>query len=517
MALFAGHGGAYGTHGTPRQEPGGLKWGIKTTAQTLRGPTTLAMWEAHLKGTTPLGIIPIREDSTCLWGCIDVDKYGEDLLSVVQDVVRHKFPLVCARSKSGGLRIYLFLLDPQPAGAVQSVLRDMAARLGQADQEIFPKQTAVLEDRGDVGNWMVMPYFGGTYGGKIKEQVGLKRTGSEMTVEEFLRTAESTRLLAKDFDELGRQRTPVRPVAKKVGGKHVEPDEPFGDGPVCLQHLVRAGRIADGRKRALFQMGLYYKRADMAGWQSRIDLANQQYLDLLPSSEVTGIVRSLSKKDYEYTCKEEPMVSHCDAVLCRTRRFGVGIAGEYPTITSITMLETDPPIFFLDVGDQRYEASIEQLYDYNSMLLLFGLKGKVYRMMKRDAWLATITEPMEKRTTLKAPPDTGRRGHFAEVLEDLLVNRWRGEHREDLLRGKPWEDEEGGFHYFRLQDLQRLLVREGVRDISRPQMMRLLQELQGEPAKLKVKTKTIDVWRVPRASVTEDPELPLPKPKGGPI
>src|SRR6185369_3743322 len=83
MALFAGHGGAYGTHATPTQAPGSLKWEIKRTARTHRGPTTARMWEDHLSGVKPLGIIPIREDDTCGWACIDVDAYDVDLLPIV--------------------------------------------------------------------------------------------------------------------------------------------------------------------------------------------------------------------------------------------------------------------------------------------------------------------------------------------------------------------------------------------------------------------------------------------------
>ena len=35
------------------------------------------LWEKHLQGEGPaLGIIPITEDNTCRWGCIDIDEYN---------------------------------------------------------------------------------------------------------------------------------------------------------------------------------------------------------------------------------------------------------------------------------------------------------------------------------------------------------------------------------------------------------------------------------------------------------
>ena len=37
------------------------------------------LWEKHLQGEGPaLGIIPITEDNTCRWGCIDIDEYNFD-------------------------------------------------------------------------------------------------------------------------------------------------------------------------------------------------------------------------------------------------------------------------------------------------------------------------------------------------------------------------------------------------------------------------------------------------------
>jgi hypothetical protein len=523
MALFVGHSGAYGTHGAPTQVPGGLKWEIKTTARTVRGPTTLEMWEDHLRGERPLGIIPIREDSTCLWACIDVDRYDTDLTPIVQRVSAEHLPLVCARSKSGGLRIYLFLSDPQPASAVLSVMRDLAARLGLAECEVFPKQTTVLGERGDVGNWMVMPYFGGTYNGKIKEQVGLKRTGAEMTIGEFLSASEGHRLRAEQFEELGRARTSNQPPPPRAGGSRrgtPEPAVPFGDGPPCLQHLSTQGvGESEGRNATLFMMGSYYKRMDPSGWAERLAQANARWMQPpLAPDEVQGLVRSLAKKDYEYTCKTQPMSSHCDSALCRTRRHGVGTAGEYPQVSGLTVIDADPPIWFLQVGERRYEVGSDDLFDYNRMIMVFGERGHViYRPMKREQWLGVLGEAMTGLNVLPAPQDVGRRGQFHEVLEDMLVNRWRGEHREDLLLGKPWEDEAAQRHYFRLQDLMRLLDREGLRGLTRTQVMRYLEEHGGGPGEMQVKGKTIRVWWVPSSAVVEDPEVPPPKSKGGPV
>ena len=76
---------------------------------------TLDLWQDHVEGKRPLGIIPIREDSTCSWGSIDIDEYDVDALAVVKKIEQMKLPLVPCRSKSGGLHLFLFVTEPVAA------------------------------------------------------------------------------------------------------------------------------------------------------------------------------------------------------------------------------------------------------------------------------------------------------------------------------------------------------------------------------------------------------------------
>ena len=44
---------------------------------------------------------------------------------------------------------------------MQRRLTELSAALGFAGSEIFPKQTTILLDSGDTGNFLNMPYFSG--------------------------------------------------------------------------------------------------------------------------------------------------------------------------------------------------------------------------------------------------------------------------------------------------------------------------------------------------------------------
>src|SRR5262249_50005628 len=149
---------------------------IGGTARTLREPVTLGLWEEHLSGARPLGIVPIRPDGTCWWGSIDVDVYeGHDWTSLIKRVKDAKLRLVPVRSKSGGLHLFAFFIEPVASSTVQTWLRGVASQFGLGRPEIFPKQTEMSEDA--CGNWMCMPYLGTTYEGRLAEQVGLHPDG----------------------------------------------------------------------------------------------------------------------------------------------------------------------------------------------------------------------------------------------------------------------------------------------------------------------------------------------------
>jgi hypothetical protein len=150
MVLFRGSDRAHGTHGRPTPE--GVKASIKSSAQTILRPPTIELWEAHLRGERPLGVIPICADGRCWWGPIDVDKYDIDVIGLVRRV--EGTVLVPCRSKSGGLHLFLFLAEAQPADKVSALLTVMAARQGGwLAPRYSPSSTARRRKRRSATGW----------------------------------------------------------------------------------------------------------------------------------------------------------------------------------------------------------------------------------------------------------------------------------------------------------------------------------------------------------------------------
>ena len=85
------------------------------------------------------------------------------------------------RSKSGGAHLYLFLKQYEQAAVVREYLLEMAVALGHSGCEIFPKQDKILSDRGDVGNFINLPYFDSEY----PQRFCYNKNVEAMTLEEF--------------------------------------------------------------------------------------------------------------------------------------------------------------------------------------------------------------------------------------------------------------------------------------------------------------------------------------------
>ena len=95
---------------------------IEGSVSLIRSPTTVNHWDSHLNGEYGLGIVPIRDDGTVRFGCIDVDDYNVDHQHLENEILHLKLPLIVCRSKSGGAHLYLFLSEDIDAEVVRGQL-----------------------------------------------------------------------------------------------------------------------------------------------------------------------------------------------------------------------------------------------------------------------------------------------------------------------------------------------------------------------------------------------------------
>jgi hypothetical protein len=480
---FSGLNRAYGTTKVIGLREDGKK---KVESRVQRGEPTEDLWEKHLEGEEPsLGIIPITDDNSCRWGCIDVDDFSVDLKVLNSEVYKYELPLITCRSKSGGAHIFIFTSDYVPAAIMRIKLIEVAAKLGLASHEIFPKQTHILTERGDTGNFLNLPYFGGDQ----TTRYSLNIEGKVNTLEQFLDLADKFALTPEAIENLK-----IKSEIKSLQ-----------NGPPCLQHLITEGFPLGTRNNGLFNLGIYAKLSDSDNWETKIEEYNREYLSPpLPATEVLTIIKQLRTKEYNYKCNDQPIASHCNSGVCKTRKFGISPATAMPTFGSLTKQNSNPPVWFLDVEANRLEMSTEDLQNQTRFQrVCMETVNKMPPKMSERAWQGVIQNLLDNVTLIDVPPDASIEGQFSDLVESFCTDRAQAQAKEEILLGKPYTED--GQTFFRLSDLEAYLQRHNFRYFSRPKITARLRDMSAVHQGVSVKGRFVNLWGLPAFSTQTDP------------
>tara|TARA_R110000787_G_scaffold156836_6_gene270798 strand:- start:319 stop:1863 length:1545 start_codon:yes stop_codon:yes gene_type:complete len=503
MNLFAGMKEAYGCYIiSDEKEVKGKK--REGRGITKRDPLTIELWEKHFKGTDNLGVIPIRRDNTCFWGAIDIDEYDLDLKTLAIRIYSQKIPLFPMRSKSGGCHLVALLSEPVAARTLQDKLAEIAAGLGYGKCEIFPKQSTVMVEKGDLGNWLNMPYFGGDNSARYC----LDQHGEAMSSALFLAAAERGRLTEKQLNAIKID------MGKK--GKDLE------DGPPCLQSLVSQGFPQGTRNNGLFALGVYCRKAFGDDWQNQLAKYNDKYMDPpLPVKEVQIVTKQVDKKDYNYKCRDQPLCNFCNAALCRTRQYGIG-SGSMPSLSALRKIPTDQPVWFLQINDQTVELTTDDIHiQAKFQKVCIDTMNVFPPKVSEQQWQSIIQPLLTNCKILEKPAEAGLADQFSDLLWVFCTDaRIKANTREEILLGRPWhsthpDDETIPRVYFRLKDLVDFMVRNGFRHYTRSQMISKIQSenIGGKPHFLNIKGKGCNMWHVPQPD-EQDSGYELPEMRG---
>lgn len=464
----------------------------KRTGQAWTEPTgaSEADWEAHLLGRRGLGMCPIRDDSTCVFGAIDFDRYDVDLIDLDRRVTSHDLPLIVCRTKSGGAHLYLFASEPIEARLIRSKLAEWSVALGCSGSEIFPKQDR-LANRDDGGSWINLPYFGGDDTTRYA-----MRDGASIGLEEFLDRADSLAVRGET----------LKKIKPKIDGL-------LDGAPPCIQSLIGSGIGPGIRNEALFALGVFARKKYSSDWEQMLFRLNQEYIDPpLTPKELGAIAKSLDRKDYAYPCKHAALSSSCDRSLCLSREFGVAGAGSDPgvSIEQLKKILTDPPTWTVQVeGKEIQLESTEDLLSQRRFNSTVVEKLNVLpRTIRPQAWERIVQKLLDHVEETEAPPDAGRSGQFMGMVDYFLLERPKAQNKEGILLGKCFID--GGMAYFRSSDLMKFLDA-GKMKITAREAWNHLREVGATTKKIKIKHRAVRCWGMPKREEQEveiDPDVP---------
>ena len=436
--IFSGLTIAYGQYQPGDRGENGSKQQGK--AFIVRKNVNDGLWSDHLAGRGPaLGIIPITDTNDCRWGCIDIDEYNFDHAGLIKSIRDHKLPLIVCRSKSGGAHVFLFTKENIAASLMQSKLKEMAIILGYEGSEIFPKQTEILVERGDTGNFLNLPYYNEMKGLRY----AINDNGDALTLEQFYIEYDKNSCTRQDVEG-------IRTEKKKI-------EEAFPGGPPCLNKLASIGFGEGSRNNALFNIAVYYKQSKPDTCEDEIVKANMEFMEPpLSNSEVQQLIKSVNRKGYDkYRCKDAPINAVCQSGLCRTKRFGVGFGEEeMPILGSLTKYASKPPEWFLDVDKKRIQLKSEQLYSPNLFALAcLDQANLVVPIPKPKDWKQHFLKPMMTGLQEVEPLESlDPVNELTGLLQDWTTNRQSARTVDDVFNKLPYTDEKREFTYFRMED-----------------------------------------------------------------
>lgn len=429
---------------------------------TVHEPVTVQLWQAHLDGNLHLGVVPLREDGTTTWGAIDVDDYGLDLPRLATRLDAMVLPLIPVRTKSGGVHLYLFLAQPEQAKLLRQKLSEFARALGWPTAEVFPKQDLV--DEGGSGNWINMPYQGGTYGLRY----ALDANGNALEADEFLAIAANRAVLPGMLAELD----PAAEVGESAPPEDTDktqqtnPHDEFlalPHGPPCLNDIIAEGGVDAGvRNEFLWNVATYHRKAGAkpSDLEAKMMEHNTQHVHPpMDHRSLTTTIKSALKKPYNYRCNQQPLAAHCQKALCRMRAFGVAakagpdvMLADNRIVKFGTLIKYessgDDPKWMWDVDGTRLELKTDELLNQRLFIKKYLEKttNRLIRPMAAANWTAIVAAATARATTSFVPDDASTRGRIWIALEKYCTRGTMGRGMEDLHRDLPFTEK--GVTYF---------------------------------------------------------------------
>ena len=445
-SLFSGNTSFHGVHQYRKAKQKGSKAeGISWTAD---GPLTERQYKQHLDGIRGLGVSPLREDSTCAFGAIDVDVYDNDAycFTVVRTLYKWSLPVLPFRSKSGGLHLYLFFegdatTSKLPTGTeIIRLLTRICQLLSIKEKEIFPKQA--VHQAGKQGNWINLPYFNGDNSQQYLISKDNEKVSFEDAIQTILNKRASMVKVLNDLEAL-----------------------PFSDGPPCLQTITLNGGPDEGQGRNvyLFNSAIYLKEKDHSTFDHMLDDINDGMNNPVDAPELTLIKKSVIKKEYNYACTTSPLCDHCEKDQCSTKKYGVGqnnglfmgvdagqltiIRGQGTSYEWEIIKDNDTALIRFD---SPRDLMSQELF-MSAVLAELNFKVSRVKIEKWDKILNSALEGALERIESLEDDNTlhGRvtKGVLAFLTKHISTNKL------DLTRGLAYLDKPNGVLMFRQDDL----------------------------------------------------------------
>jgi hypothetical protein len=479
-------------------------------------PVTRKQYKEHLNGEDGLALSPLthaeNRKNVCYYAVIDIDVYGVNFTRLVASLYRSGFKFAAFLSKSGGLHIYFFFAEPEPAKKAIEALKKIVEVYGmerifvnkdnKSKVEIFPKQ-AVLMAETSRSNCLFLPFYNAA--NKSRQNM-LTAEGKQLGIVKAIPVIESVVTSVKEIDS-------------------VLEDLPYGDAPYCIQAILLTGALAenDGRNDFLFSCAIYLKKKYKDDFKDALEEMNNCLAVPLEQREVDSVYTSVTTRGFDnYACSKLPCSGYCNKGLCALREHGKGRKkGNLFTGADcwgeISRVQAREPYFLWQVcvnPDEGFKTvradSVDDLYSQATMqkCCLRDLNWAPFQIKHND-WIATVNKAMvgidDRLIEVPKHTDTTELGMLHGLFVRYLTHG-------QVQHGKPYMVKVGhvyhadGAYYFLTEGFMDFL-RFGKFNLGRTNLREKLIEYGCSDGVLTYKTakgedKAIPCWKKP-----DDPEL----------
>ena len=192
--------------------------------------------------------------------------------------------------------------------------------------------------------------------------------------------------------------------------------------------------------------------------------------------------------------------------------------GTTSQIVSLRKRLDDEPTYFVSLLglEGELECKMSQLWEYGKFQMLAAKKwDHVFGMMKRAHWREALRQALQEVVKVPRSVATAAIDVAWYETQEFLTNNLRAQFKDQILLGRPWEDEESEKNYFRIGDLMEFLWGKMPDRLPRTQVAQWIEDdWGGGTCELEIKPGVSEIvyWipsnRVRRQRTVAAPRVP---------
>ena len=484
----------------PKQETKNEHGKVAAPYVTVERAVTEKDWQDHIDGKRALVPYLTCDDGTAKVALLDVDIYGIELsiLTVRASGKAADFPLYVRPTKSAAAHIVAFLEKPIPAEEAQLIAKGIAKKLDlfKFAEEYHPAIAEPFEfypKNADLN----MPYLGGK-GGFVRPN----NSAEQIPIEEFLRDVRF--LDQKQIDALIKLGKTVKDKKRR---------ETTGDDGSAF-----AQRTLDRFVAEILAMpeGTRNKRLYVIGCRmGNMTHPDSNWIDRETArTALTAAYQQAGWKDEDKT--QATLIRGLD----KGRETAHAELSGGPVIVGIRKIDyvhPQKPIWYVTIEKNNGTVvvtirTIEDLMRYQQFVEQCASQHQIaFPPMSIVAWLARLRDPLDTAEIEPPPPQTTTKDEFKEKLTQWLTNRNAGRKLDDILVGRPFEDEDEQLFKFRLEHLHDFVKREGMKEVTRAQVKGWVEELGAVGFNTSINGYSVRLTLLPSAQFQKMPTVGTPR------